>query len=233
MIHLTEEDFKKIENDKMRFIQLRHISDKRVNGIFEYTTKRGKKVHINLYANVKTTGIGLSIYSNQNLTQEIIINGSLIAHDLRQILESKPEYRVKKLTGSFAVSMEYMIEEDVESYIEKKKKRRQAGMKKAEVTAMREHLRSFYDNAKTLVLPRREEQSYFESSVLLVSGREGRYLVDMLVDMGIASYTKWSKQYNLKFHYKDFLSHSKSLDSHFQKELERLGFSCYIHTWYD
>lgn len=233
-IDFSDVEFKSFEKENTRFIHIRPISERKSNIVFEYTTKRGKKAYLYFYLFQGTeVGMNISFNTNVNMTQEIKINGSIIAHGIKHLIEQKNNVRIRKLTGSFPITFSGSILDDVDEYVKEKKKRRTASMKKAEVLALSDHFKSFYHNAKKLKLPKYNEDSYFESSVLLVYGREGRYLVDMLQDMNIASWKKWGKSYHLRFDFKDFESDSKSLEKYFQSEIERLGFKCYTHTWYD
>jgi len=127
------------------------------------------------------------------------------------------------------------IENNIEEYMEKQQKRRKAKMKKAEVKKMvEEEFLPFFEKAKHTQFPEYKYSSSWENSVVLVSGREGRYLVDFLREKQIATWSKWSRSYSLEFDFSDFPNNnSDTLKRVMVHELKKYGFNIWIHTWYD
>jgi len=232
MIEASE--LKKLEKENLKFIGVRQTSPTNINMHFSYTTKRGKRVELFYYFNKRSNDYYLTFNCSHNRTQELRIQGSILAHEIKNHIEQLPSFRVRTITNSFPINFGAGIEEDVEKYIQSRKKRRTASMKKAEVLALKEEILSFYEEMKTKPAHRNNETvGYWEYSVLLVSRREGRYLVDMLQEMGIASWTKWSNSYNVSFNFTDFVGDSFMLRELFADKLQKMGFQAWTHTWYD
>lgn len=232
MIEASE--LKKLEKENLTFTEIRHTSPTNINMHFSYTTKRGKKVQLYFYLSKRSNDYYLSFQSSHNRTQELRIQGSIIAHEIKNLMEQLPSFRVRALTKSHPITLGAGIEEDVEKYIQSRKKRRTASMKKAEVLALKEEILAFYNETKTTPAERKNTVvQYWEYSVLLVARREARYLADMLQEMGIASWTKWSNSYNISFNFTDFVGEPLMLRELFADKLQKMGFQAWTHTWYD
>lgn len=230
----NESDLKKLNNEQTEFIIIKKHSNTKHSVIFSFKSKRGKEYYLNFYIyNPYRPNETLINFQPQTITKEIKIVGSKIAHQLKELLSEKNEFRLKIISGVHKISFNPLVLTDIEEYINESKKRRKAGMKKAEVLALKNTIIQLYEEAKTKKLKDREDPNHFPSSVLLATGREVGYLVDMLKELDFATSRRWSRDYQIDFKFDGFQSSRDSLLYYFADELRKLGFKARVHTWYD
>lgn len=230
---LTEEDFLPILDERTSIDFVKQLTNKITDVAFFYTTARGKKCNFRIRVAQEKNELSFSLLSIAKRTQEIITKSSLLAHDMKNIILEKKEVRLLHLTGNMSIRFSNGLKDNVEEYKEKLKKRRKAGMKKAEVLALKDELLSFYEEAKTKAFPKHNPNTLYEINALLVSGLEARHLSQMVEDLKIASWGKWGSDYHLSFNFNDFVTDRDTMIYVFRDKLKELGFRAYVRTWYD
>lgn len=197
---------------------------------YEYTSKRGKILKCFIDITSISQNIDISITFPPPATKEMTQALSELLHDIEQAIKQQPFYRLRFVTGEMSFSYSGAIAQEVKRQMTPSLT--PASMKKADVFALKSSLVSFYQQAKGSTLPKDPSIHPFESSVVLVSGREGKHLLDLLKDMHIATGGKWDKFYRISFHYDQFISDRHAINNHFCDEFIRLGFKAHLHAWY-
>jgi hypothetical protein len=192
------------------------------------TTQRGVQKILNI--NVISFKSQLKINFSDVNTKELLILLSEITDKIVENIDLlNPSFSMIVTFGQVTYPYYYRSKEQRET-----KRTRPSGVKKADILLKKDKILSFFNELRTKQLPERTPH-YDERRVFQIGGTGAKYLVELLIELGIAKDPgKWGSYHTIKFYPEHYVSSLYPVMDEWEKFIRNeIGLQkCFVHIYY-
>jgi len=160
------------------------------------------------------------IYSKKNFDHDRRVEMSRIAHVLKQVIKETSKHRVRLLSGVSKISWDWLIIDDVDSYLERNDKQY--------VENFREEIISLFEHS--IKETEKEEQKKDFQYDFYLCGEDGFYLFELLDELGIAKLEE-RRKVDIRIEFLPvYLSKKKNFVESMLEGIRKLGFQAQLYV---
>lgn len=197
---------------------------------FFVTSKRGKQMHCRIAFSKPFKQNKLTFVFSDTKSKEM----SFLLSELTEVIIEHIELLDPSLTmittfGQIEFPYSYRNKEKREEV-----KVKRTGVKKADILAKKDTILSFFNELKTKDLPE-IKPGYDERRVFQIGGGGAKYLIELLIELGIASDPgKWGSYYTIRFNPDHYEATYYSVMDEWEEFIKKIiGLEkCFVHCWY-